>query len=103
MPRGQLPENSPVRETVTGCIVPDAWDNKYRVTGVVIACNNERELEVVNLTAHPELSGLCMSRITATGIVMVRDGREQIQVENFRVLTTDASVNLQPYTPPAVS
>jgi len=81
-----------MHETVTGSVLPNSWDKEYRVTGVVIACDSERELEVVNLYSHPELAGLCRSMVAVTGVVMMQGEREQIQVEHFRVLETDADL-----------
>lgn len=89
---GSFVKRRPVHETVIGSVLPNSWDSEYRVTGVVIACESERDLEVVNFSSYPELSTLCRAMVAVTGIVMVQGDRELIQVENIRVLEVDMSL-----------
>ena len=89
---GSFLKPRPVHETVIGSVLPNSWDNEYRVTGVVIACESERDLEVINFSSHPELSRLCRAMVAVTGIVRVLGDREEIQVEKVRVLDGDTKL-----------
>ena len=88
---GSFLKRRPVHETVIGSVLPNSWDNEYQVTGVVIACESERDLEVINFSSHPELSRLCRAMVAVTGIIRVQGDREQILVEKVRVLDVDTN------------
>ncbi len=94
--KGQSPEHiAPVHESLTGSVLPDTWDGDYRVTGVVIACEGERELAVSNLSSHPHLSDLCRSMIRVSGMTSRHGGREEIFVEDFRLLDPDTGITMK--------
>ena len=70
------------RETVTGVLVAANWDQEYKVTGVVIACEGERDIHVINSQALPELAFLMGKRVSATGAVFRKSGVESMRVRH---------------------
>ena len=93
---GRSPEHRcPVHETLTGSVLPGTWDREYRITGVVIACDGERELNVSNLSCHPHLSDLCRSMVRVSGVTSWHGAREGILVEDFQILDPGTDVTIK--------
>lgn len=73
-------------EIIRGMVVPAQWDNEFRVTGVLIACPDEREVRVVNLEAFPMLRLLERTEVELTGTIL-RDGiAETIHIDRIQPL-----------------
>jgi hypothetical protein len=70
------------KETVRGVVVPEQWDDQYRVTEVLIACKGERELLVENLDSFPALLSFTRTEAVFTGTVRQRGSAESIVVES---------------------
>jgi hypothetical protein len=79
----------PRRETISGFIVPMQWDEQYRVTEVLIACEAERDVQVANLDTFPALVSLARCRASITGTVRRVGGVETIHVESFTPMETE--------------
>jgi hypothetical protein len=75
--------SSPRRETISGFIVPRQWDEHFRVTEILIACDAERDVQVVNLKAFPTLVTLARKRASVTGTIRKIGTIETIHVESF--------------------
>ncbi|QGY39545.1 hypothetical protein GM415_05235 [Pseudodesulfovibrio cashew] len=74
------------RETIRGVVVPEQWDDQFRVTEVHIACEGEREVRVENLDRFPVLLSLSQTEAVFTGSVLRSDMGESIIVESFTPL-----------------
>ena len=70
------------KETIRGVVVPEQWDDQFRVTKVLIACKGERELLVENLDAFPALLSYARTEAVFTGTVRRRGTAESIVVES---------------------
>ncbi|CCH50229.1 hypothetical protein [Pseudodesulfovibrio piezophilus] len=71
---------------IRGVIVPEQWDDHFKVTGVHVACPGEREVRIVNLTSFPALKSLAQSEAIFTGIIKKSGLLETIQLESFTLL-----------------
>lgn len=76
------------RETISGFIVPMQWDEQFRVTEILIACEAERDVQVANLHTFPTLVSLARRRASITGTVRKVGGIETIHVESFTPMET---------------
>jgi len=76
------------RETISGFIVPMQWDEQFRVTEVLIACEAERDVQVANLDTFPGLVSLARTRAFVTGTVRRVGNVETIHVESFTPVET---------------
>ncbi len=79
------------RETINGFIVPMQWDEHFRVTEILIACEAERDVQVANLPTFPTLISLARKRASITGTVRKIGGIETIHVESFTPMETGES------------
>ncbi|WP_147822011.1 hypothetical protein [Salidesulfovibrio onnuriiensis] len=73
-----------VSETITGFVVPEAWDDQFCVCEVLIACDGERDIRVVNLDSHPILFDLVGKQASVTGVVRHSGSREEILVQRVK-------------------
>jgi len=69
--------------TVKGMVVPRQWDEHFRVTEVLIACKDEREILVENFNSLPNLLSLSRAEAVFTGVVRKEHGVESMVVESF--------------------
>ena len=84
---GGRQQGSPwVPETITGEVIPNEWDGSFRVTGVVIACDKERDLLVDHAENHPDLLENRPGRVQATGLIRTDGGREYIRILSYNRL-----------------
>lgn len=74
---------TPRKETVRGFVVPEQWDDQYRVTRVIIACNGERDIRVENFEKFPMLLTFSQTEASITGIIRNDHGVESILVEQL--------------------
>ncbi|MFH1913807.1 MAG: hypothetical protein ABIK45_06000 [Pseudomonadota bacterium] len=79
------------RETISGFIVPMQWDDQFRVTEVLIACEAERDVQVANLHTFPALLSLTRTRASVTGTVRRVGNVETIHVESFTLVEATES------------
>ena len=70
------------KETVRGVVVPEQWDDQFRVTEVLIACKGERELLVENLESFPSLLSYARTEALFTGTVRRRGSAESIEIDS---------------------
>lgn len=79
------------RQTVTvrGMVVPQQWDDQFRVTEVLIACKDEREIHVENFKSLPSLLSLSRAEAVFTGVVRKERGVESMIVESFAPVETN--------------
>lgn len=74
------------RETIRGVVVPAQWDKEYRVTGLLIACPDEREVRVGNLESFPMLKNLERREVKLTGAVRKEGAVETIDIDRVQPL-----------------
>lgn len=74
------------RETIRGVVVPAQWDHDFQVTGLLIACPDEREVRVGNLESFPMLKNLERSEVELTGTVESDGPAETIVIDHIRPL-----------------
>lgn len=77
--------------TVRGMVVPQQWDDQFRVTEVLIACKDEREILVENFNSLPSLLSLSRNEAMFTGVVRKERGVESMIVESFTPIETNIS------------
>lgn len=70
------------KETIRGVVVPEQWDDQFRITEVLIACKGEREILVENLGTFPALLSFTQTEAVFTGTVRRRGAAEYIVVES---------------------
>lgn len=70
-------------ETIRGMVLPQQWDEQFRVTEVMIACKDEREIHIENLEHLPTLLSLSRTEAVFTGVVRKKRGMESMIVETF--------------------
>lgn len=71
------------RETIRGMVVPAQWNDRFQVTGVLVACRDEREIRVENLETFPVLKELAQKEALFTGVVQKNGNAESIHLESF--------------------
>ncbi|KAB1442869.1 hypothetical protein F8A88_00915 [Pseudodesulfovibrio senegalensis] len=76
--------------TVRGTVIPSQWDDRFEVTGVLIACRDERELRVTNLDCFPALKKLTRKEADFTGVVQKNGPVESIVLDNFTPVESDS-------------
>jgi len=84
-------QHRPHTVTVRGMVVPQQWDDQYRVTEVLIACKDEREILVENFKSLPSLLSLSRNEAMFTGVVRKERGVESMIVESFTPIETNIS------------
>lgn len=84
----QTPPNIP-RQTIRGMVVPAQWDDRFEVTGVLVACHDEREVRVENLESFPHLKNLSQTEALFTGVISSNGNSESIFLESFIPLSED--------------
>ncbi|WP_316897615.1 hypothetical protein [Pseudodesulfovibrio indicus] len=84
-------QHRPNTVTVRGMVVPQQWDDQYRVTEVLIACKDEREILVENFKSLPSLLSLSRNEAMFTGVVRKEQGVESMIVESFTPIETNIS------------
>ncbi len=67
-------------------VVPAQWNKRFQVTGVLVACRDEREVRVENLENFPILRTLEQQEALFTGLVRENEGGESIFIENIKLL-----------------
>ena len=70
------------KEIIRGVVVPEQWDDQFRITEVLIACKGEREILVENLDTFPALLSFTQTEAVFTGVVQRRGSAESIVVES---------------------
>ncbi|MCJ2164563.1 MULTISPECIES: hypothetical protein [unclassified Pseudodesulfovibrio] len=70
-------------ETIRGMVLPQQWDEQFRVTEVLIACKDEREIRVENFENLPNLLSLSRAEAVFTGVIRTKEGVESMIVESF--------------------
>ena len=78
-------------ETIRGMVLPQQWDDSFRVTEVLIACKDEREIRVENFEHLPNLLSLSRAEAVFTGVVQKKEGVESMIVESFAPIETPIS------------
>ncbi len=76
---------------VRGTLVPRQWDKQFRVTEVLIACKDEREILVENFKSLPNLLSLSRTEAIFTGVVRKECGVESMVVESFAPVENNIS------------
>lgn len=71
------------RQTIRGMVVPAQWDDRFQVTGVLVACRDEREIRVENLDTFPDLKELAQKEALFTGVIQKSGNAESIHLESF--------------------
>ncbi len=74
------------KETIRGVVVPEQWDDQFRVTEVLIACKGEREILVENLDSFPTLLSFTQTEAVFTGTVRQQGATEFIVVESVSLI-----------------
>ncbi|WP_320176167.1 hypothetical protein [Maridesulfovibrio sp.] len=69
--------------TIRGMAIPAQWNARFEVTGILVACRDERELRVENFESFPELRSFSQKEAFFTGIIHKKDGMESILLESF--------------------
>lgn len=87
----QEKQHRPHTVTVRGMVVPQQWDEQFRVTEVLIACKDEREILVENFKSLPSLLSLSRNEAMFTGVVRKERGVESMIVESFTPIETNIS------------
>ncbi len=82
MKNSSTPEQNP-RATIRGMVLPAQWNARFEVTGILVACRDERELRVENLECFPALRSLSQQEAIFTGFIHKKDGVESITLESF--------------------
>ncbi|QJB56816.1 hypothetical protein [Pseudodesulfovibrio sp. zrk46] len=82
--------NQSYRETIRGMVVPANWNDRFQVTGVLVACHDEREVKVENLESFPNLQALAQQEAVFTGLVRKQDGMEFIFLEDFTLVSRES-------------
>lgn len=72
-----------IRSTIRGMVLPAQWNDRFEVTGILVACRDERELRVENLECFPALRTLSQQEAVFTGLIKEKDGVESIILESF--------------------
>lgn len=62
-------------------VVPSQWNDRFQVTGILVACRDEREIRVENLENFPALKGLAQQEALFTGVITQRGDEESIHLE----------------------
>ena len=75
-------------ETIRGMVLPRQWDDQFRVTEVLIACKDEREIRVENFAHLPSLLSLSRAEAVFTGVIKNQEGVESMIVESFTPIET---------------
>ena len=68
-------------------VLPQQWDEQFRVTEVLIACKDEREIRVENFENLPNLLSLSRAEAVFTGVIRTIEGVESMLVESFFFFT----------------
>jgi hypothetical protein len=71
--------------TVTGVIIPAAWDRDGRVTGVAISTHDEDEYLVKRQAKGTELVRLLQKEVEVTGWAALDQGNKTIVVKDYRL------------------
>lgn len=79
--KNQINDTHRTRETIRGTVLPAQWDTNFRVTGLLIACRNEREVRVGNLDSFPMLMNLERNEVELTGTVHRDQDGETIEID----------------------
>ncbi|WP_319471797.1 hypothetical protein [uncultured Pseudodesulfovibrio sp.] len=85
MKQASIPHNN-CRKTIRGMVVPAQWNERFQVTGVLVACRDEREVRVENLENFPILRTLEQQEALFTGLVRENDGGESIFIEKIKLI-----------------
>lgn len=67
--------------------MPANWDDRFQVTGVLVACHDEREFRVENLESFPVLQTLAQQEAIFTGLIREKDGAESIIIESIKLIS----------------
>ena len=74
------------KTTIRGMALPAQWNARFEVTGILVACRDERELRVENLESFPELRAFSQKEAFFTGVINQKDGMESILLESFTLI-----------------
>lgn len=85
MQYASMPEHNR-KTTIRGMVLPAQWDDRFQVTGVLVACRDEREVRVENMEKFPDLRHCAQQEAVLTGVIRKKDGKEFILLESFRPL-----------------
>jgi len=71
------------KQTIRGMVVPAQWDDRFEVTGILVACHDEREIKIENLENFPNLKELSQKEAIFTGVISKSDNSESILLESY--------------------
>ena len=75
------------RPSLTGLIIPSAWDSEGNTTGVLLAAFNDEEYLLEAGPLAKKLIGLIHKKVEITGPVRkLRNGSHVVSVSSFKVL-----------------
>ncbi|WP_319763728.1 hypothetical protein [Maridesulfovibrio sp.] len=70
--------------TIRGTVLPAQWNARFEITGILIACRDEREVRVGNFECFPTLRNFSQQEAIFTGFIENKDGVESILLESFK-------------------
>lgn len=79
-----MPKASGSTVTLKGILQPSAWDERGRVTALVLATDTEEEFEVAAGAALAGMIRLLSEEVAVRGRIRRRSGHRVIEVAEFR-------------------
>lgn len=79
----QTQSNNISKQTIRGMVVPAQWDDRFEVTGILVACHDEREVKIENLESFPKLKDMSQKEAFFTGVISKSDNSESILLESY--------------------
>ena len=70
--------------TISGIVIPVAWNEEGDVISVAIATYNEGKYFVENNVKGQQLFSLLRKRVVIDGVLVTRDKMKTIEIESFR-------------------
>lgn len=89
MKQSSTPDHLTRKATIRGMVLPAQWDERFEVTGLLVACRDEREVRVENIESFPGLWSLAQKEALFTGIIRKKGGEEFILLESFTPIDKD--------------
>ena len=75
--------------TISGIVIPVAWNEKGDVISVAIVTYNEEKYLVENNVKGQQLFSLLRKRVVIDGGLVIRDKIKAIEINNFREDTSE--------------
>jgi len=70
--------------SVQGIIIPAGWGEDGEVVAIAVSTHKEQEFLLENNRKGDELKNFVGLEMVLSGIVSTKDGKDLLQVENFR-------------------